>query len=104
MKIQPVVEVRSRAKKGETKKVKDKPYGAHRVVVLLHHRYFEFPYYFSQVILISDSAEAIQRMLFLGHHASHLCHQPTCINPDHIVVEDKADNEARKVCKGKVSH
>ena len=37
--IQPVVEERKRAKKGEAKKVKDKPYGAHRVVVLLHHRY-----------------------------------------------------------------
>lgn len=38
-KVQPVVEERTRAKKGEAKKVKDKPYGAHRVVVLLHHRY-----------------------------------------------------------------
>jgi hypothetical protein len=34
-----------------------------------------------------------------GQHASHLCHQPTCINPDHIVVETKEKNEGRKACK-----
>lgn len=34
-----------------------------------------------------------------GEHASHLCHQPTCINPEHIVVEPKAANENRKGCR-----
>jgi hypothetical protein len=38
--VQPVVvEERTRAKKGEAKKAKDKPHGAHRIVVLLYHRY-----------------------------------------------------------------
>lgn len=37
-----------------------------------------------------------------GDHASHLCHNPTCINPDHIVVEKKELNEGRKSCKGRV--
>jgi Zinc-binding loop region of homing endonuclease len=33
-----------------------------------------------------------------GQHASHLCHQPTCINPLHINVEEKTVNESRKDC------
>ncbi|KAI0021713.1 hypothetical protein F4780DRAFT_737429 [Xylariomycetidae sp. FL0641] len=37
-----------------------------------------------------------------GAHASHLCHQPACINQDHIVVESKEENEARKGCKGRI--
>lgn len=41
-------------------------------------------------------------MLFGGEQASHLCHETTCVNPDHIVVEPKAENEARKSCKGLV--
>lgn len=80
------MEDRIRASKGQAKKAREKPFGAHRVAVLLHH-----------------DAEAVQKMLFADHHASHLCHQPICINHEHIVVEKKADNEARKSCKGKVS-
>ena len=60
-------------------------HGAHRVAVLLHH-----------------SADAVRRMLHEGQHASHLCHHPTCVNHEHIVVESKEDNEARKSCRGKV--
>ena len=37
-----------------------------------------------------------------GQHASHLCHQPTCINHEHIHVEDKEDNEKRKDCAGRI--
>ena len=37
-----------------------------------------------------------------GEHASHLCHQPTCVNHEHLVVESKGANEERKACKGKV--
>ena len=48
------------------------------------------------------SAVAVRRMLFGGEHASHRCHQPTCINHEHIIVEGKPENEARKSCKGKV--
>ena len=30
--------------------------------------------------------------------ASHLCHTPKCINPDHIILETIADNADRKKC------
>lgn len=29
---------------------------------------------------------------------SHLCHRKTCINPDHLVIESIATNNARKGC------
>jgi hypothetical protein len=29
---------------------------------------------------------------------SHLCHRKTCINPDHLVIESIASNNARKGC------
>ncbi|MBD5606626.1 MAG: hypothetical protein IAI48_16275 [Candidatus Eremiobacteraeota bacterium] len=41
-------------------------------------------------------------MLDSGEHASHLCHNPTCINHHHLVVEPKAKNEQRKECKLKL--
>lgn len=47
-------------------------------------------------MLISDDDKAT---LLAGAQASHICHQPTCINPLHIVVEPKEQNEARKACK-----
>jgi hypothetical protein len=47
--------------------------------------------------LTFDSKEDRKRLLS-GAHASHLCYQPTCISPSHIVVEAKAMNEARKRC------
>lgn len=55
------------------------------------------------VLMRMRRADAITRM-FAGEHASHLCHLPTCVNPDHLVVEAKGENEARKSCKGKVCH
>lgn len=30
--------------------------------------------------------------------ASHLCHNPRCVNPAHLVVESRRDNHARKNC------
>lgn len=36
------------------------------------------------------------RMLENGWHTSHRCHNSRCFAPDHIVVERKAANEARK--------
>jgi hypothetical protein len=39
--------------------------------------------------------------MFDGDQASHLCHQPVCINPDHIIVEPKAANEKRKECRAR---
>jgi hypothetical protein len=44
------------------------------------------------------SDDEILRLL-AGEQASHLCHQPTCIRADHIVVEPKAANEGRKACR-----
>jgi len=78
--IAPVVVAHSRAKKGEEKKEKPPPQNAHRLVVLAHKPQADF-----------------ERML-AGEHASHLCHNTICINPEHIVVESKA-NEARKACR-----
>lgn len=40
----------------------------------------------------------MQRLL-AGDHASHLCGEPACVNPDHLVVEDKITNESRKSCQ-----
>ena len=48
------------------------------------------------------SPEEIHRMIFDDEHASHRCHNPTCVNPDHICVETKAKNEERKGCRHKV--
>ncbi|KAJ5096469.1 hypothetical protein NUU61_005825 [Penicillium alfredii] len=50
------------------------------------------------VVLAEKTDEEIARLL-AGEQASHLCHQPTCVNPDHIVVEPKMANEARKGCR-----
>lgn len=58
---------------------------AHRIVCYLH-----------------KPAGDVDRLLHHGYHASHLCHQPTCINPDHLVVESKALNELRKECRPKM--
>jgi hypothetical protein len=41
-------------------------------------------------------------MLDLAHHASHRCHNPTCIHPPHICVESKTANEARKDCAKRI--
>ena len=32
--------------------------------------------------------------------ASHLCHNKTCIRPDHIEIESSATNKRRKICIG----
>jgi len=37
--------------------------------------------------------------MLAGEHASHLCHNPTCVAPAHVVVEPKAANEGRKACR-----
>jgi hypothetical protein len=79
--IAPVVEVRTRAKKGEARKTKALPQNAHRLAIIAY-----------------KSEEEIARLI-AGEHASHLCHQPTCINGDHLVVEPKSANEGRKECR-----
>lgn len=62
--------------------IKQMPQNAHRLVVIGH-----------------GTEEERRRLVENGDHASHRCGQPTCIEPSHIVVESKADNEARKACK-----
>lgn len=79
--VAPVAAIRIRVKKGEPPRRKPAPQNAHRLVVLA-----------------SKSDDEFQRLL-AGEHASHLCHQPTCINPAHIVVESRAVNEGRKRCR-----
>lgn len=53
------------------------------------------------VVMALKSEEDRCNLIEKGWEASHLCHNPTCIEETHIVVEAKKDNEARKVCKGK---
>ncbi|KAF7535444.1 hypothetical protein G7054_g5378 [Neopestalotiopsis clavispora] len=79
--IAPIVTERSRARRGEELKEKGLPQRAHRLAVLAY-----------------KSDKDVARLLG-GDNASHLCHQPTCINPDHLVVETKEAKEARKACK-----
>jgi len=33
-----------------------------------------------------------------GQQVSHLCHERTCFNPDHLTVEDAVKNRARNKC------
>lgn len=54
------------------------------------------------VIIAFKSDDDIKKLLDYGWHASHLCHEPTCIHPDHLCVEPKDKNEDRKDCKGRV--
>jgi len=35
-----------------------------------------------------------------GEDASHLCHEPKCLNEEHIVLEDASTNQRRKGCLG----
>ena len=42
----------------------------------------------------------LNRELNKGEQASHLCHQRTCINPQHIVLEGVKYNNSRKGCLG----
>src|ERR1700761_8773135 len=37
-----------------------------------------------------------------SYQVSHLCHNGSCFNPDHLVVESAALNKARNVCQGQV--
>ncbi|KAI3392399.1 hypothetical protein diail_5750 [Diaporthe ilicicola] len=57
------------------------PQGAHRLVVIAH-----------------GSDDDRHHLLHDSWHASHRCHEPTCISPDHIACESKDDNEKRKDC------
>jgi len=46
-------------------------------------------------------AEA-ESLLYGGYQASHLCGTERCINEEHLEIEDKDTNEARKKCSSSV--
>jgi len=54
------------------------------------------PTYLDHALTTSCRSDDDVARLLAGQQASHLCHQPTCINKAHIVVEPKERNEARK--------
>ncbi|KAK9429741.1 zinc-binding loop region of homing endonuclease-domain-containing protein [Lipomyces doorenjongii] len=83
--IQPVAVFRGKAQKNEPNKEKDGFQSAHRVVCYL-----------------TKSEDDVHNLLYRGYHASHLCHQRGCINPDHLVVETEDVNYSRKMCSTKV--
>lgn len=80
--ISPMVESTGRSANGVHKEAV-LPQGAHRLAVRAW-----------------KSEEDSRNITDKGWDASHLCHQPTCFNPDHIVVEPKWLNELRKKCAG----
>jgi hypothetical protein len=47
-----------------------------------------------QEVLVWSRGEQIPYL----HHASHLCDEPACTIPEHIVVETPAENNSRKNC------
>ncbi|KAJ8100660.1 hypothetical protein POJ06DRAFT_253352, partial [Lipomyces tetrasporus] len=55
------------------------------------------------VCYLTKSEVDVYNLLCRGYEASHLCHQPACINPDHLAVETMAANKSRKICSGKVN-
>lgn len=55
--------------------------------------------------LAGDDFETIGRttavnLVKRGYQFSHLCHQPRCFAPMHVILEPEADNRARNACKG----
>lgn len=57
-------------------------------------------------LAIVAKGQGVQLTLTAGenhtHEVSHLCHTPGCFNPEHVVVELRAENAARNSCKGHV--
>ncbi|KAK9384654.1 zinc-binding loop region of homing endonuclease-domain-containing protein [Lipomyces mesembrius] len=85
VKIRPVAVFTGHALKDGPKKIRDKYQHAHRVVCYL-----------------TKCDEDVHNMLYRGYEVSHLCHQPRCINADHLVVETHKDNDSRRICAVKV--
>ncbi|KAK9482276.1 zinc-binding loop region of homing endonuclease-domain-containing protein [Lipomyces starkeyi] len=55
-----------------------------------------------QLALIADDRGAELKTILgtRSYHISHLCHNDTCSNPDHLVVESAQQNYRRKTCVG----
>jgi len=54
------------------------------------------------VCFLNCEAGQVTRMLYQGLQASHLCGNERCINAQHLVIETREENEARKACSNKV--
>jgi len=55
-------------------------------------------YYVHHLILILHNRKDELRQLADGKQVSHLCHNPNCFQPEHLVVEDAAVNLSRNKC------
>ncbi|KAK9372954.1 zinc-binding loop region of homing endonuclease-domain-containing protein, partial [Lipomyces chichibuensis] len=84
IKIQPVAVFTGHADKDEPNKTRVEFQLASRVVCYL-----------------TKSEDDVYNLLYRGYEASHLCHQPKCINPDHLVVETNRANISRRICSVK---
>lgn len=49
--------------------------------------------------LLRQDRDDVNRMINEQLDASHLCGEPNCFNPDHLVVESRMVNEDRKSCQ-----
>ncbi len=48
------------------------------------------------------SWEEQQKMFEARPDVSRLCHEPTCFNPQHLVLEEHADNMTRQKCNARL--
>ncbi|KAK9372074.1 zinc-binding loop region of homing endonuclease-domain-containing protein, partial [Lipomyces chichibuensis] len=55
-----------------------------------------------QVALVADNRrhEVEATLGQSNYDISHLCHNPKCFNPEHLIVESSSNNQRRKICNG----
>ncbi len=56
-------------------------------------------YYIHHLALLNANRKIELQGLLQGKQVSHLCHQRTCFNPEHLIVEDAEANRDRTRCK-----
>ncbi|KAL7010295.1 hypothetical protein EMMF5_000316 [Cystobasidiomycetes sp. EMM_F5] len=54
-----------------------------------------------RLVLALNGRDEVLKLYKENWDASHLCHQPTCLNPQHIIAESHEDNLSRRECAGK---
>ena len=57
-------------------------------------------YYVHHLALIPAGRGGELRGLLKKKQVSHLCHQRTCFNASHLIVEDRKTNQDRTKCRG----
>lgn len=57
-------------------------------------------YYIHHLALIAANRQQDLQGVSEGKQVSHLCHNRTCFQPDHLVVEDAKVNRERNKCQG----